>query len=142
MEVSKAIMRRGSGEYPPSWGPMAHALKTAMRWCCIRCGHRHDPASGHTLAIHHVDMDRSNNRWHNLLVLCQRCHLRIQGKVRMDRPWIFEHSDWFKPYVAGYYASRYLGVELTRDETEARLEELLGLEARAVLGCEPLALGG
>ena len=21
----------------------------------------------------------------------------------MDRPYMFEHSDWFKPYVNGYY---------------------------------------
>ncbi len=22
----------------------------------------------------------------------------------MARPWILSHSEWFKPYVAGYYA--------------------------------------
>lgn len=30
--------------------------------------------------------------------------LRIQGKVIIERPFMFEHSEWFKPYVAGYYA--------------------------------------
>jgi hypothetical protein len=33
----------------------------------------------------------------------------MQGKVKMERRWLHEHSDWFKPYVAGYYAHVYLG---------------------------------
>ena len=44
------------------------------------------------------------------------------------RVWPWEHSDWFKPYVAGYYAFAYLGEDLTRAEVEARLDELLALE--------------
>ena len=86
------------------------------------------------LTVHHLDMDPANRAWWDLLPLCQRCHLSIQGRVDLDRPWVFEHSDWFKPYVAGYYAWRYLGEHLTRDQVEGRLEELLALERRAVLG--------
>jgi hypothetical protein len=41
---------------------------------------------------------------------------------------MFEHSEWFKPYVAGFYAYRYLGKEYVRGEVEARLDELLALE--------------
>lgn len=48
----------------------------------------------------------------------------------MDRVWPHEHSDWFRPYVAGYYARRYLGEEVTRAEAELRMDELLGLEVR------------
>jgi hypothetical protein len=44
-----------------------------------------------------------------------------------------EHSEWFKPYVAGFYAHKYLGLALSRDEVEARLDELLELERLAVL---------
>lgn len=29
---------------------------------------------------------------------------QIQAKVFMRRPYMFAHSEWFKPYVAGYYA--------------------------------------
>jgi hypothetical protein len=41
---------------------------------------------------------------------------------------MFEHSEWFQPYVAGSYAFRYLGQDLTRPEVEDRIEELLDLE--------------
>jgi hypothetical protein len=49
----------------------------------------------------------------------------------MARVWPWEHSEWFRPYVAGYYAWTYLGVELTRAEVEERLDELLDLERAA-----------
>lgn len=84
-------------------------------------------AAWRILTVHHLDGDKLNCRWWNLAALCQRCHLSIQGRVIMDRPWLFEHSDWFKPYVAGYYAFTRLGEDLTRDEVTARMEELLTL---------------
>jgi len=80
------------------------------------------------LTVHHLDGDKANCRWWNLAALCQRCHLTIQGRVVMDRIYPWEHTDWFKPYVAGFYGFRYLGQELTREETESRLNELLALE--------------
>lgn len=81
------------------------------------------------LTVHHLDGDKANCRWWNLVALCQRCHLTIQGRVVMARVWPWEHSEWFRPYVAGYYASVYLNQELTREQVEARLDELLALEA-------------
>lgn len=80
------------------------------------------------LTVHHLDGDKRNCRWWNLAALCQRCHLTIQGRVQMARVWPWEHSDWFKPYVAGFYAFSYLGEDLSRDEVEARMDELLALE--------------
>jgi hypothetical protein len=90
--------------YPPDWPDIAKRCKEAAAWRCVRCGHLHDPARGYTLTVHHLDMDPSNCRWWNLAALCQRCHLQIQAKVVMERVWMFEHTPWFKPYVAGYYA--------------------------------------
>jgi hypothetical protein len=91
------------------------------------------------LTVHHLDGDKANCRWWNLVALCQRCHLQIQGKVKMDRRWLHEHSAWFRPYVAGYYAFVYAGVELTRPEVEARMNELLALEERQLtLTADPL----
>jgi hypothetical protein len=83
------------------------------------------------LTVHHLDGNKANCRWWNLAALCQRCHLTIQGRVVMARVWPWEHSDWFKPYVAGYYASVYRGEELSREEVGERLEELLALERAA-----------
>jgi hypothetical protein len=45
-----------------------------------------------------------------------------------------DHTPWFQPFVAGWYAHRYLGESLTRADVEARLPELLALERRAILG--------
>lgn len=45
----------------------------------------------------HLNGDKSDCRWWNLLALCQRCHLSVQARVDPRRPWIFEHSDWIKP---------------------------------------------
>lgn len=83
------------------------------------------------LTVHHLDGNKANCRWWNLAALCQRCHLQIQGKVQMARVWPWEHSEWFRPYVAGFYAATYLGEDLTRTEAEARLDELLALERAA-----------
>lgn len=90
----------------------------------------HVEARWRVLTVHHLDYDKLNCRWFNLAALCQRCHLTIQGKVVMDRRWAHEHSAWFRPYVAGYYASVYLGEELSRGEAVARQDELLALEHR------------
>jgi len=88
------------------------------------------------LTVHHLNGDKADLRWWNLAALCQRCHLEIQGRVVMDRVWPHEHSPWFRPYVAGYYASRYLGEEISREEAVARMDELLALEVRQ-LSLEP-----
>lgn len=83
------------------------------------------------LTVHHFDGNKANDAWWNLMSLCQRCHLQIQGKVNPETPYFFPHSEWIKPYVAGFYAKKYLGLDLTREETMARLDELLAHELRA-----------
>jgi hypothetical protein len=51
-----------------------------------------------------------------------------QAKVVMDQAYLHEHTEWFKPYVAGYYAVTILGErDITRPEVEARLDELLSV---------------
>lgn len=124
-----------SGEYPADWPLIATATKDAAKWRCIRCDAPHSREGWTILTVHHLDGDKSNCRWWNLLALCQRCHLSIQGRVNPERPWVMaEHTPWFRPYVAGFYAVKYLGEDLTRDEVMERLEELLDLERAAVLG--------
>ena len=120
---------RPRGEYPPDWPAIAHRVKCDAHWRCIRCSHWHQISSGHVLTVHHLDGDKSNCRWWNLLPLCQRCHLSIQGRVNPEQPYMFEHSEWFKPYVAGFYAWKYRGLELDRDETESIQSILLREEA-------------
>lgn len=88
-------------------------------------------AQWRVLTVHHLDSNKANCCWWNLAALCQRCHLQIQGKVQMARVWPWEHSEWFRPYVAGYYAHAYLGEDLTREQTTERLDDLLALERAA-----------
>lgn len=127
-----------TGAYPEDWPTIAAAVKDAAKWRCIRCDKPHQREGWFILTVHHLDGDKANCRWWNLLALCQRCHLSIQGRVNPERPWVMtEHTPWFRPYVAGFYARKYLGEDLTREEAEARLEELLALEVAAVLGEAP-----
>lgn len=79
--------------------------------------------------VHHFDGDKSNCRWWNLMALCQRCHLQVQGKVNPENPYFLEHSGWVKPYVAGFYAAKYRNdPEISRSEVMSHLQELLDLE--------------
>jgi 5-methylcytosine-specific restriction endonuclease McrA len=126
-------VRKSIGKYPPNWKEIAKEVKDRADWVCVRCGHPHDPGSGYTLTVHHADGDKSNGAWWNLLPLCQRCHLQIQAKVELNRPWLFEHSAWFKPYAGGYFAWKYLGLRLTRAQILADLDYYAGLEVAHLL---------
>ena len=95
---------KGTGNYPPNWKAIAYAVKEKAGWKCERCGHAHDPKTGYSLTVHHLDGNKSNCEPWNLAALCQRCHLHIQGKVVMAQYYMFEHSPWMKPHVEGYYA--------------------------------------
>jgi hypothetical protein len=85
-------------------------------------------AAWRILTVHHLNERKHDLRWWNLAALCQRCHLYIQRKVTMERVYPLEHSEWFKPFAAGWYAYAYLGEDLTREQTMGRMDELLALE--------------
>jgi hypothetical protein len=106
-----AIVPRG--EYPPDWPAIALAVKDAAAWRCVRCEAPHSRDGWRILTIHHLNGDKSDCRWWNLMT---------------------KHTLWFRPYVAAFYAQKYLGEDLTRAEVEARLDELLRVEYRMVLG--------
>lgn len=98
---------------------------------CDKHGGDRPLAEWRILTVHHLDGNKSNCEWWNLLALCQRCHLQIQTRLNPEIPYFLEHSDWFKPYVAGFYAFKYEGKRLTRAAVEKRLDELLAYERRA-----------
>lgn len=80
------------------------------------------------LTVHHFDGDKGNDQWWNTLALCQVCHLEVQGKVDPEIPYFLEHSEWIKPYCAGFYAHKYEGRNITREEAMERIDELLAYE--------------
>lgn len=122
-------MRRFTNDYNPDGQQKRREARESVGNKCIRCGSPSVP--GRILTTHHLDGDKSNDAWWNLLALCQVCHLQIQGKVDPEQPWMLEHSDWFKPYIAGFYAKKYEGADLTRDQVMKRLSYLLSYERRA-----------
>jgi hypothetical protein len=128
------VPRHSVHDYPANWFEIAEKVKAEAGWKCIRCGHPHEPATGYCLTVHHLDYDPSNNIWWNLLALCQRCHLHIGAKVVVEQEWMFEHSAWFKPYVAGYYA-RLLGLPEDREAVEPFADAIIQLaQWRTVTG--------
>ena len=92
-------------KYPPEWPAKAKAIKDAAGWKCERCNAPHDPAIGKCLTVHHLDGDKNNLADWNLAALDQACHLKIQGRVKMDQLFFLEVlpvSGWFKPHYEGY----------------------------------------
>jgi 5-methylcytosine-specific restriction endonuclease McrA len=121
-------MRRFKNDYNKDGKEKRRAAREAAGYKCIRCGSESVP--GRILTTHHFDGDKANDEWWNLMALCQVCHLQVQGKVDPENPYFLHHSDWMKPYAAGFYASKYEGRMITRDEAMARLNELLAYELR------------
>lgn len=116
------------GEYPPDWPEIADRVRAEAGGKCICCGHEHDAPNGYALTVHHFSGDKSDCGWANLMALCQRCHLRIQGRVNPAIPYFLEHDEWAKPYIAAFYAKKYKGQTLTREQVMAQLDELLAHE--------------
>ena len=115
-------------EYPANWKEIARRVKDEAGWKCVRCNHAHSRENWRILTVHHWDGDKANCRWWNLMALCQRCHLSIQGRVDPHRPYFLEHAEWCKPYAAGFYAFKYQGRELSRADALAEMDALLSLE--------------
>ena len=45
----------------------------------------------------------------------------------MEQQWMFEHTEWFIPYVAGYYANEK-GLSTEKEYVLKNLDYLLGLK--------------
>ena len=80
--------------YPKDWAEIAERIKTLAGWRCEHCGHEHAPGKGYTLTVHHLDGDKSNCGFGNLVALCQRCHLRIQAKYVPGQLWLCAVPGW------------------------------------------------
>lgn len=140
------------GEYPPDVDVVFARVKDAAGWRCVRCGHAFDRETGRSLdcdvrcdpqrgghrrgpecvarlnyGVHHLDGDKANSAWWNLLAQCNSCHLHTQHHVIVERSWLFPHSEWFVPYVCGFYAAFYRGAEITRAEAIADPDRWLAL---------------
>jgi len=91
--------------YPDNWKEIARRIKDAAGWKCERCHAPHSVEGSRVLTVHHLDGNKANCEDWNLAALCQRCHLTIQGRVRMDQMFfaeILDVSEWFRPHLAGF----------------------------------------
>jgi hypothetical protein len=126
-------MRVWNGSPRDEWVPVPEtidrAVVSALRDEALADGW-HVQAAWRILTVHHLTGEKADCRWWNLAALCQRCHLFIQRKVVMERPWPWAHDEWFKPHAAGWYAHHHLGLDLAREETMDQLDWLLALGAR------------
>lgn len=112
------------GEYARDWPDIADRAKAQAGHRCVRCGHPDgDRMFGgarvlkqctvecthlrdgklRMLTVHHLDGDKGNNRWWNLLALCQACHLSVQARVNPEVGLLFDPRPWAMPYIAGFY---------------------------------------
>ena len=122
-------MRNFKNDYNPDRKQKRKEARERVGNKCIRC---HSPSvPGKILTVHHFNGDKANDSWWNLLALCQVCHLQVQAKVDPETPYFLEHADWLKPYVAGFYAWKYEGNQITMEEAVKRMDELLKHEQMA-----------
>jgi len=119
-------MRNFRNDYKPDGKKKREEARASVGHKCIRC--KSSSVPGKILTVHHFDGDKANDECWNLLPLCQVCHLQVQVKVDPAIPFFLEHTEWLKPYVAGFYAWKYEGRKITREEAESRLDELLAHE--------------
>lgn len=94
--------------YPPNWKEIASRIKAQAGNVCERCKAPSSVENGTVLTVHHLDGVKANCADWNLAALCQRCHLTIQGRVKMKQLFFLEVlpiSGWFKPHYEGYLAS-------------------------------------
>lgn len=71
--------------YPVNWREISRKRKEAVGWKCELCGAEHgkpNPRTGSkvVLTVHHIEHlegTPEDNQYPNLIVLCQKCHLRL-----------------------------------------------------------------
>ncbi len=91
-----------TGDYPTDWKEIADRIKDAAGRKCERCSHEHDVAAGYMLTVHHLDLHKPNVADWNLAALCQKCHLRIQGRVDFYQEYMLAHTPWMQLHVDGF----------------------------------------
>jgi hypothetical protein len=66
--------------YPKNWKEISDRLRFKRHNICEGCG-QVGSKKGNPLTVHHVDYNPKNNAPTNLLLLCAKCHLRLQQGV-------------------------------------------------------------
>lgn len=70
------------------WSAIAHQTKQAAQWTCQQCHIQQREETNNPITVHHQDHNIFNNNPPNLIVLCARCHLRIEGSYHRHQRYI------------------------------------------------------
>lgn len=109
----------GADGYPAAWHEtLKHAVREAAGHRCVRCLHPYVQGAGEWSPCDEQCTHAGEARERTLLAI-NRFELAFD-------PWA-DHGV-AAPYVAGYYAWVYLREDLTREQVDERLGELLALE--------------
>uniref|UniRef100_A0A6M3XWP1 Putative homing endonuclease n=1 Tax=viral metagenome TaxID=1070528 RepID=A0A6M3XWP1_9ZZZZ len=66
--------------YPTNWREIRDRIKFLRNYTCEGCGQVGSRVRN-PLTVHHIDYNPRNNLDANLLLLCAKCHLRLQQGV-------------------------------------------------------------
>lgn len=64
--------------YSHDWKSICKEIKDRDEWTCQKCG-KTKKRWGHSLHVHHIDEDKTNNHPSNLISLCSGCHMESHG---------------------------------------------------------------
>ena len=71
--------------YPMEWPIISKAIKDERGWQCEICHVKQGDEPNNNMTVHHKDHSPFNNDPSNLLVVCQKCHLRLEGVYKRNR---------------------------------------------------------
>lgn len=71
--------------YAPNGATVARNKNHQYPWQYISEFNEGEPRTKIILTVHHIDGDLSHNTHPNLIVLCQRCHLRLDLAKHMQK---------------------------------------------------------
>ncbi len=86
--------------YPKNWEEISRRVKHTRRYTCEGCGQVGNRPRN-PLTVHHINYRPEDCRDDNLLLLCAKCHLRLQqgtvpsllmerhGQLRLLKPYCF-----------------------------------------------------
>jgi 5-methylcytosine-specific restriction endonuclease McrA len=83
-KIKKRIWNTLGGKYPKNWAEVKKEIITRDNESCVMCGENvcytdswftSRPISD--FRVHHIDLNKNNNDFNNLIFVCTRCHGKL-----------------------------------------------------------------
>jgi hypothetical protein len=123
-------MKRFRGAYVTEWAKISYQVKKDAGWRCVRCGHPNEGSGPHNRipCDEHCDLERHPESVDFPEVAGQiLAYFALVGSPAFTAAgsppaWpqqrqrvLTVHSEWIRPYIAGYYAWSFLGLDVPLD---------------------------